>query len=134
MAGSDPTGVKPNAFVEANGLAREVIERRFRLSPRTIGLFAAFGVFVPALIYRGAVKDFVRASLENARARRRSRLSSRLVARARRLARARALGTPRVRARNPRETRRRLTDRRVRLSRAQDANDARYGRDRKKFL
>lgn len=58
MAGSDPTGVKPNAFVEANGLAREVIERRFRLSPRTIGLFAAFGVFVPALIYRGAVKDF----------------------------------------------------------------------------
>ena len=79
MAGSDPTGVKPNAFVEANGLAREVIERRFRLSPRTIGLFAAFGVFVPALIYRGAVKDFVRASLENARERRRSRLSSRLV-------------------------------------------------------
>ena len=128
MAGSDPTGVKPNAFVEANGLAREVIERRFRLSPRTIGLFAAFGVFVPALIYRGAVKDFVRASLENARERRRSRLSSRLVARAR------ALGTPRVRARNPRETRDRLTDRRVRLSRAQDANDARYGRARKKFL
>ena len=94
--------MKPNAFVEANGLAREVIERRFRLSPRTIGLFAAFGVFVPALIYRGAVKDFVRASLENARERRRSRLSSRLVsrARARRRARARALGTVRVRARN----------------------------------
>jgi hypothetical protein len=62
MAGSDPTGVKPNAFVEANGVARELIERRFRLSPRTIGLFAVFGVFVPTLIYRGAVKDFVRVS------------------------------------------------------------------------
>ena len=102
MAGSDPTGVKPNAFVEANGLAREVIERRFRLSPRTIGLFAAFGVFVPALIYRGAVKDFVRASLENARARRRSRLSSRLVARARRRARALARGVSRARGRSGR--------------------------------
>ncbi len=134
MAGSDPTGVKPNAFVEANGLAREVIERRFRLSPRTIGLFAAFGVFVPALIYRGAVKDFVRASFENARESRRSRLSSRLVALARRLARPKTLGTRRVRARNPRETRHRLTDRRARLSREQDANDARYGRARKKFL
>jgi|TARA_B100000073_G_scaffold340555_2_gene340560 hypothetical protein len=95
MAGSDPTGVKPNAFVEANGLAREVIERRFRLSPRTIGLFAAFGVFVPALIYRGAVKDFVRASLENARERRRSRLSSRLVS-------SRARGVERARGRSGR--------------------------------
>ena len=74
--------MKPNAFVEANGLAREVIERRFRLSPRTIGLFAAFGVFVPALIHRGAVKDFVRASLENARAPSLSSLVSSRLARA----------------------------------------------------
>ncbi|ABO95242.1 predicted protein [Ostreococcus lucimarinus CCE9901] len=58
MAGADPTGLKPNAFIEANGAARETIERAFRLTPRTIGLFAVFGVFVPALIYRGAVRDF----------------------------------------------------------------------------
>ena len=58
MAGADPTGLKPNAFIEANGAARETIERAFRLTPRTIGLFAVFGVFVPALIYRGAVSGF----------------------------------------------------------------------------
>lgn len=60
MAGNDPTGVKQNAFIESNGLARELIERRFRLTPRTIGAFAVFGIFVPTMIYRGAVKDFVR--------------------------------------------------------------------------
>lgn len=60
MAGGDPTGVKPNVFVEANGAARETIERGFRLRPRSIGLFAVFGVFVPVMIYRGAVADFVR--------------------------------------------------------------------------
>lgn len=59
MAGNDPTGVKQNAFIESNGLARELIERRFRLTPRTIGAFAVFGIFVPTMIYRGAVKDFV---------------------------------------------------------------------------
>ena len=67
MAGADPTGLKPNAFIEANGAARETIERAFRLTPRTIGLFAVFGVFVPALIYRGAVRDFVRARREATR-------------------------------------------------------------------
>lgn len=69
MAGSDPTGVKQNAFVEANGYAREVVERGFRLRPRTIGLFAVFGVFVPTMIYRGAVMDFVRAARRRSNAR-----------------------------------------------------------------
>lgn len=66
MAGNDPTGVKQNAFIESNGLARELIERRFRLTPRTIGAFAVFGIFVPTMIYRGAVKDFVRVLCDDA--------------------------------------------------------------------
>jgi len=70
MAGADPTGLRPNAFVEANGAARETIERAFRLTPRSIALFAVFGVFVPALVYRGAVADFVRDATRRARARR----------------------------------------------------------------
>ncbi len=60
MAGHDPTGIKTNPFIEAHGAAREVVERRFRLNPRSIALVAVFGVFVPTLIYRGCVKDFVR--------------------------------------------------------------------------
>ena len=69
MAGHDPTGIKHNAFIEAHGAAREVVERGFRLNPRSIALVAVFGVFVPTLIYRGCVKDFVRHRARCARAR-----------------------------------------------------------------
>jgi hypothetical protein len=58
--GHDPTGIHTNRFIESHGAAREVIERTFKFTPRSIGLIAVFGVFVPVLIYRGAVKDFVR--------------------------------------------------------------------------
>ena len=51
----------PNKFVEANGFAREVVERGFRFSPRNLGVFAVFGVAVPVLIYQGCVSEFVRA-------------------------------------------------------------------------
>jgi hypothetical protein len=51
----------PNKFVEANGFAREVLERGFRFSPRNLGVFAVFGVAVPVLIYQGCVSEFVRA-------------------------------------------------------------------------
>jgi hypothetical protein len=56
-----PTDVMPNKFVEANGFAREVVERGFRFSPRNLGVFAVFGVAVPVLIYQGCVSEFVRA-------------------------------------------------------------------------
>lgn len=62
MAGPrTPTDVMPNKFVEANGFAREVVERGFRFSPRNLGVFAVFGVAVPVLIYQGCVSEFVRA-------------------------------------------------------------------------
>ena len=54
-----PTDVKPNQFVEANGYAREVVERTFRFSPKNLGKFAIFGIAVPALIYKGCVQEFV---------------------------------------------------------------------------
>ena len=56
-----PTDVKPNQFVEANGYAREVVERTFRFSPKNLGKFAIFGIAVPALIYKGCVQEFVSA-------------------------------------------------------------------------
>jgi hypothetical protein len=55
-----PTDVKQNAFIEANGFAREVVEKTFRFTPKNIGLFAIFGVAVPVLIYKGCVSEFVR--------------------------------------------------------------------------
>ena len=55
-----PTDVKQNAFIEANGYAREVVEKTFRLSPKSIGIAAIFGVAVPFLIYKGIVMEFVR--------------------------------------------------------------------------
>jgi hypothetical protein len=58
MAGADPTSVKPNQFVELHGHAREVVERTFRFSPRTVGVIAIFGVGVPYLLYRGCVNEF----------------------------------------------------------------------------
>ena len=64
MAGPrNPTDVNPNAFVESNAFAREVVERGFRFSPRNLGLFAVFGVAVPVLIYKTCVNEFVRRSL-----------------------------------------------------------------------
>eukprot|EP00740_Mantoniella_antarctica_P024962 CAMPEP_0198678486 /NCGR_PEP_ID=MMETSP1468-20131203/953_1 /TAXON_ID=1461545 /ORGANISM="Mantoniella sp, Strain CCMP1436" /LENGTH=77 /DNA_ID=CAMNT_0044415921 /DNA_START=60 /DNA_END=293 /DNA_ORIENTATION=- len=53
-----PTDVKQNAFIEANGYAREVVEKTFRLSPKSIGIAAIFGVAVPFLIYKGIVMEF----------------------------------------------------------------------------
>jgi len=58
MAGADPTSVKPNQFVELHGHAREVVERTFRFSPRTVGVIAIFGVGVPYLLYKGCVNEF----------------------------------------------------------------------------
>ena len=58
MAGADPTSVKPNQFVELHGHAREVVERSFRFSPRTVGVIAIFGVGVPYLLYKGCVNEF----------------------------------------------------------------------------
>lgn len=57
-----PTDVMPNKFVEANGYAREVLERTFRFSPKNLGVFAVFGIAVPVIIYKGCVAEFVRAS------------------------------------------------------------------------
>jgi len=56
-----PTDVIPNKFVEANGAAREVLEKGFRFTPRNLGIFAVFGIAVPVLIYKGCVNEFVRA-------------------------------------------------------------------------
>ena len=56
-----PTDVIPNKFVEANGAAREVLEKGFRFTPRNLGIFAVFGIAVPVLIYKGCVDEFVRA-------------------------------------------------------------------------
>jgi hypothetical protein len=53
--------VIPNKFVEANGAAREVLEKGFRFTPRNLGIFAVFGIAVPVLIYKGCVDEFVRA-------------------------------------------------------------------------
>lgn len=57
-----PTDVMPNKFVEANGYAREVLERTFRFSPKNLGVFAVFGIAVPVIIYKGCVAEFVSAS------------------------------------------------------------------------
>lgn len=63
MAGPrTPTDVMPNKFVEANGYAREVLERTFRFSPKNLGVFAVFGIAVPVIIYKGCVAEFVSAS------------------------------------------------------------------------
>ena len=51
----------PNKFVEANGAAREVLEKGFRFTPRNLGIFAVFGIAVPVIIYKGCVNEFVRA-------------------------------------------------------------------------
>ena len=65
MAGPrTPTDVMPNKFVEANGYAREVVERSFRFSPKNLGIFAVFGIAVPVIIYKGCVAEFVSASPE----------------------------------------------------------------------
>lgn len=65
MAGPrTPTDVMPNKFVEANGYAREVVERTFRFSPKNLGIFAVFGIAVPVIIYKGCVAEFVSASPE----------------------------------------------------------------------
>lgn len=56
-----PTDVIPNKFVEANGAAREVLEKGFRFTPRNLGIFAVFGIAVPVIIYKGCVNEFVRA-------------------------------------------------------------------------
>jgi hypothetical protein len=53
--------VIPNKFVEANGAAREVLEKGFRFTPRNLGIFAVFGIAVPVIIYKGCVNEFVRA-------------------------------------------------------------------------
>lgn len=59
MAGPrTPTDVMPNKFVEANGYAREVVERTFRFSPKNLGIFAVFGIAVPVIIYKGCVAEF----------------------------------------------------------------------------
>lgn len=48
----------PNKFIEANGTAREVLEKGFRFTPRNLGIFAVFGIAVPVLIYKGCVNEF----------------------------------------------------------------------------
>ena len=58
MAGSDPTSVKPNQFVELHGHAREVVEKTFKFSPRTLGVIGIFGIAVPYLLYQGCVNEF----------------------------------------------------------------------------
>tara|TARA_B110000977_G_scaffold32211_1_gene42732 strand:- start:5326 stop:5523 length:198 start_codon:yes stop_codon:yes gene_type:complete len=50
--------VLPNKFIEANGHAREVLEKTFRFTPRNLGIFAVFGIAVPVLIYKGCVHEF----------------------------------------------------------------------------
>eukprot|EP00227_Mantoniella_beaufortii_P021575 CAMPEP_0197591452 /NCGR_PEP_ID=MMETSP1326-20131121/13308_1 /TAXON_ID=1155430 /ORGANISM="Genus nov. species nov., Strain RCC2288" /LENGTH=75 /DNA_ID=CAMNT_0043156917 /DNA_START=58 /DNA_END=285 /DNA_ORIENTATION=- len=53
-----PTDVHANKFIEANGYAREVVEKTFRFTPRNLGIFAIFGIAVPMLIYKGTVAEY----------------------------------------------------------------------------
>ena len=59
--GGGATDVKQNVFIEAHGTAREVVEKSFRFTPRTLGIIGIFGVAVPMLIYKGCVAEFVSA-------------------------------------------------------------------------
>ena len=57
MAGDLPA--KTNVHVERWGLNRELVERTFRWSPRTLGLVGLFGVAVPYFIYNTSKLEFV---------------------------------------------------------------------------
>jgi len=50
--------VQKNKYIEEWGTARENLEKNFRWSRRNLALCGIFGLFVPYLIYKGAVKDF----------------------------------------------------------------------------
>ena len=58
---------KTNPHVEAWGYSREVVEKTFRFTPRSLALIGLFGIGVPVFIYRSTVKDFVRARSPRAR-------------------------------------------------------------------
>ena len=49
-----------NPFVEAWGLRRELVEKTFRWTPKSLGLIALSGVLLPLAIYKIGVAEFVR--------------------------------------------------------------------------
>jgi hypothetical protein len=57
MAGG--LGAHTNTFVEAWGLKREVVERTFRWTPKSVSLIALTGVLLPLAIYKIGVAEFV---------------------------------------------------------------------------
>ena len=57
MAGDLPA--KTNVHVEKWGLNRELVERTFRWSPRSIALVGAFGIALPYFIYSTSKTEFV---------------------------------------------------------------------------
>ena len=70
-AAADPTSVKPNRFVELHGHAREVVEKSFRFTPRSLGVIAIFGVAVPYGLYKACVNEFNAADDKYGRERKR---------------------------------------------------------------
>ena len=68
---ADPTSVKPNQFVELHGHAREVVEKSFRFTPRSLGVIAIFGVAVPYGLYKACVNEFNAADDKYGRERKR---------------------------------------------------------------
>jgi len=58
MSGELP--VRENKFVEQWGYMRENLEHKFRWTPKTMRTVLLAGVIFPVLVYRVAVKEFVR--------------------------------------------------------------------------
>ena len=59
MAGGG-LGVHTNSFVESWGLRREVVERTFRWTPRSLSIIVLTGVLLPLAVYKIGVAEFVR--------------------------------------------------------------------------
>lgn len=59
MAGGG-LGVHTNSFVESWGLRREVVERTFRWTPKSLSIIALTGVLLPLAVYKIGVAEFVR--------------------------------------------------------------------------
>lgn len=63
MGGDLPATTNP--FVEKWGYQREIVEKSFRFTPKSLGLLGVFAVAIPGFIYVTSKNDFVRAYVKS---------------------------------------------------------------------